>query len=45
MLPPPPPSQSAHFDFALNSLAVRNQVRCTRPAVLNAIPVSVTAPH
>ncbi|MFJ8447518.1 molybdopterin oxidoreductase family protein [[Kitasatospora] papulosa] len=33
ILPPPPPSQAAHFDFALNSLAVRNQVRYTRPAV------------
>ncbi|MFC8229547.1 molybdopterin oxidoreductase family protein [Streptomyces sp. NPDC057287] len=33
VLPPPPPSQSAHFDFALNSLAVRNQVRYSRPAV------------
>ncbi|MEV6262557.1 molybdopterin oxidoreductase family protein [Streptomyces sp. NPDC051784] len=33
LLPPPPPSQSAHFDFALNSLAVRNQVRYSRPAV------------
>ncbi|MEW2068233.1 molybdopterin-dependent oxidoreductase [Streptomyces sp. NPDC007346] len=30
VLPPPPPSQSAHFDFALNSFAVRNQVRYTR---------------
>ncbi|MGW1816535.1 molybdopterin oxidoreductase family protein [Streptomyces sp. NPDC002125] len=33
VLPPPPPSQSAHFDFALNSLAVRNQVRYGRAAV------------
>ncbi|MFD4694274.1 molybdopterin oxidoreductase family protein [Streptomyces sp. NPDC058463] len=33
VLPPPPPSQSAHFDFALNSLAVHNQVRYTRAAV------------
>ncbi|MFK8910372.1 molybdopterin oxidoreductase family protein [Streptomyces sp. YS-3] len=33
VLPPPPPSQSAHFDFAFNGLAVRNQVRYTRPAV------------
>ncbi|MFJ2094352.1 molybdopterin-dependent oxidoreductase [Streptomyces sp. NPDC087901] len=33
VLPPPPPSQSAHFDFAFNTLAVRNQVRYTRPAV------------
>ncbi|MDT0490282.1 molybdopterin-dependent oxidoreductase [Streptomyces griseus] len=29
VLPPPPPSQSAHFDFAFNSFAVRNQVRYT----------------
>ncbi|MBK3590210.1 molybdopterin oxidoreductase family protein, partial [Streptomyces sp. MBT57] len=28
-LPPPPPSQSAHFDFAFNSFAVHNQVRYT----------------
>ncbi|MEU1280463.1 molybdopterin-dependent oxidoreductase [Streptomyces sp. NPDC005805] len=33
VLPPPPPSQSAHFDFAFNALAVRNQVRFTPPAV------------
>ncbi|MFG3139494.1 molybdopterin-dependent oxidoreductase [Streptomyces sp. NPDC048211] len=33
VLPPPPPSQSAHFDFAFNTLAVRNQVRYTRPAL------------
>ncbi|KMS73297.1 molybdopterin-binding oxidoreductase [Streptomyces viridochromogenes] len=33
VLPPPPPSQSPHHDFALNTLAVRNQVRYTRPAV------------
>ncbi|WP_393056306.1 molybdopterin-dependent oxidoreductase [Streptomyces sp. LN549] len=33
VLPPPPPSQSGHFDFAFNTLAVRNQVRYTRPAV------------
>ncbi|MER5633992.1 molybdopterin oxidoreductase family protein [Streptomyces nitrosporeus] len=33
VLPPPPPSRSAHFDFALNSLAVRNQVRYSPPAV------------
>ncbi|WP_415948849.1 molybdopterin oxidoreductase family protein [Streptomyces sp. KLOTTS4A1] len=33
ILPPPPPAQSAHFDFAFNALAVRNQVRYTRPAV------------
>ncbi|MFJ4618575.1 molybdopterin oxidoreductase family protein [Streptomyces sp. NPDC088812] len=33
VLPPPPPSQSPHHDFALNTLAVRHQVRYTRPAV------------
>lgn len=33
VLPPPPPSQSAHFDFAFNSFAVHNQVRYTRAAV------------
>lgn len=33
VLPPPPPSRSAHFDFAFNTLAVRNQVRYTRPAL------------
>ncbi|MFC7897242.1 molybdopterin oxidoreductase family protein [Streptomyces sp. NPDC057381] len=33
VLPPPPPAQSPHHDFALNTLAVRNQVRYTRPAV------------
>ncbi|MGV9558009.1 molybdopterin oxidoreductase family protein [Streptomyces sp. NPDC003522] len=33
VLPPPPPSQSPHHDFAFNALAVRNQVRYTRPAV------------
>ncbi|GAA3397323.1 molybdopterin oxidoreductase family protein [Streptomyces roseoviridis] len=33
VLPPPPPSQSAHFDFAFNGFAVRNQVRHTPPAV------------
>ncbi|MEU6094598.1 molybdopterin oxidoreductase family protein [Streptomyces sp. NPDC047079] len=33
VLPPPPPSQAPHFDFAFNSLAVRNQVRYTRAAV------------
>ncbi|MFC5172935.1 molybdopterin oxidoreductase family protein [Streptomyces mutomycini] len=33
VLPPPPPSQTPHFDFAFNSLAVRNQVRYSRPAV------------
>ncbi|MER7624704.1 molybdopterin-dependent oxidoreductase [Streptomyces sp. NPDC126503] len=33
VLPPPPPAQSAHFDFALNGFAVRNQVRHTPAAV------------
>ncbi|WP_405707791.1 molybdopterin-dependent oxidoreductase [Streptomyces xanthophaeus] len=33
VLPPPPPSRSAHFDFAFNAFAIRDQVRYTRPAV------------
>lgn len=33
VLPPPPPSQSPHHDFAFNTLAVRNQVRYSPPAV------------
>ena len=33
ILPPPPPSQSAHFDFALNNLAVRNNARYSPPAL------------
>ncbi|MFB7371022.1 molybdopterin-dependent oxidoreductase [Streptomyces sp. NPDC056222] len=33
VLPPPPPSQSAHFDFAFNNFAVRNQARFTPAAV------------
>ncbi|WP_438304577.1 molybdopterin oxidoreductase family protein [Streptomyces sp. HUAS TT11] len=33
LLPPPPPSRAPHFDFAFNTLAVRNQVRYTRAAV------------
>ncbi|MEU6394260.1 molybdopterin oxidoreductase family protein [Streptomyces sp. NPDC046939] len=33
VLPPPPPSRSAHFDFAFNTFAVRNQVRYTRAAI------------
>jgi anaerobic selenocysteine-containing dehydrogenase len=33
ILPPPPPSQSAHFDFALNNLAVRNNVRYSSPVL------------
>ncbi|MGZ6777612.1 MAG: molybdopterin-dependent oxidoreductase [Mycobacterium sp.] len=31
ILPPPPPSQSPHFDFAFNNLAVRNNVRYSSP--------------
>ncbi|HET6732904.1 molybdopterin oxidoreductase family protein [Mycobacterium sp.] len=39
ILPPPPPSQSAHFDFALNNLAVRNNARYSAPALpLNGRP-------
>ncbi|MFF4232203.1 molybdopterin oxidoreductase family protein [Streptomyces sp. NPDC001820] len=33
VLPPPPPSRSAHFDFAFNAFAVHNQARYT-PAVI-----------
>jgi anaerobic selenocysteine-containing dehydrogenase len=33
ILPPPPPSQSPHFDFALNNLAVRNNVRYSQPVL------------
>ncbi len=33
VLPPPPPSQSSHFDFAFNSFAVHNQARYTPAAV------------
>jgi anaerobic selenocysteine-containing dehydrogenase len=33
ILPPPPPSQSPHFDFALNNLAVRNNVRYSSPVL------------
>lgn len=33
ILPPPPPSQTAHFDFALNNLAVRNNVRYSPPVL------------
>jgi anaerobic selenocysteine-containing dehydrogenase len=33
VLPPPRPSRSPHFDFGLNALAVRNQVRYTRPVI------------
>ncbi|MBT2508239.1 molybdopterin oxidoreductase family protein [Streptomyces sp. ISL-98] len=33
VLPPPPPSRSAHFDFSFNTFAVHNQVRYTPAAV------------
>ncbi|MFC7675067.1 molybdopterin-dependent oxidoreductase [Mycolicibacterium sp. GCM10028919] len=33
ILPPPPPSQSAHFDVALSSTPVRNNARYSPPAV------------
>lgn len=33
ILPPPPPSQTAHFDFALNNLAVRNNARYSPPVL------------
>ena len=33
ILPPPPPSQSAHFDLALNNLALRNNARYSPPAL------------
>jgi anaerobic selenocysteine-containing dehydrogenase len=33
ILPPPPPAQTAHFDVALNNLAVRNNVRYSSPAL------------
>ncbi|MFE7181715.1 molybdopterin-dependent oxidoreductase [Streptomyces erythrochromogenes] len=33
VLPPPPPAQSAHFDFAFNAFAVRNQARYSPPAI------------
>lgn len=33
VLPPPPPAQSAHFDFSFNTFAIRNQVRYSPPAV------------
>ena len=38
ILPPPPPSQSAHFDFALNNLAVRNNARYSPPVLPLARP-------
>ncbi|MER6012854.1 molybdopterin oxidoreductase family protein [Streptomyces bluensis] len=33
ILPPPPPAQAPHFDFAFNTLAVRNQARYSPAAV------------
>ncbi len=36
ILPPPPPSQSAHFDVALNNLAIRNTARYSPPALPTA---------
>ncbi len=33
ILPPPPPSQSAHFDFALSTASVRNNARYSPPAL------------
>ncbi|MER5873625.1 molybdopterin oxidoreductase family protein [Streptomyces sp. NPDC002044] len=33
VLPPPPPAQSAHFDFAFNGFAVRNQARYSPAAM------------
>lgn len=33
VLPPPPPAQSAHFDFAFNGFAVRNQARYSPAAI------------
>ncbi|MFF2198431.1 molybdopterin-dependent oxidoreductase [Streptomyces sp. NPDC058157] len=33
VLPPPPPSRTAHHDFSFNGFAIRNQVRYTRPAI------------
>ncbi|MET7849370.1 molybdopterin oxidoreductase family protein [Streptomyces avermitilis] len=33
VLPPPPPSQAPHFDFAFNTFAVHNQVRYSPAAV------------
>ena len=31
ILPPPPPSQTAHFDFALANVATRNNARYSPP--------------
>ncbi|GAC1402741.1 MAG: hypothetical protein NVSMB60_19530 [Mycobacterium sp.] len=33
ILPPPPPSQAGHFDFALNNLAVRNNALYSPPVL------------
>ncbi|KKE98905.2 molybdopterin oxidoreductase family protein [Mycolicibacterium obuense] len=33
ILPPPPPSRSPHFDFALNGLAIRNNARYSPPVL------------
>jgi anaerobic selenocysteine-containing dehydrogenase len=33
ILPPPPPSRTGHFDFALNNLAVRNNARYSSPTM------------
>jgi anaerobic selenocysteine-containing dehydrogenase len=33
ILPPPSPSRTGHFDFALNNLAVRNNARYSPPAL------------
>ncbi|UXA17632.1 molybdopterin-dependent oxidoreductase [Mycobacterium sp. SMC-4] len=33
ILPPPPPSRAAHFDLALNGLAVRNNARYSPPVL------------
>lgn len=33
ILPPPPPSRSPHFDFALNAVAVRNNARYSPPVL------------
>lgn len=33
ILPPPPPTQSPHFDVALNNLAVRNNARYSPPVL------------
>jgi anaerobic selenocysteine-containing dehydrogenase len=33
ILPPPPPSRNPHFDFALNNLAVHNNVRYSPPVL------------